>query len=297
VQLVTIDSREVAGRPGVVTETGEILDLIAAPSTLSESQWMPQSVISVLAAGEQGLQHVSELLAQAADPDNHARLAAAGALLKGGSTDLMAPVRRPGLILVTESVSADTGEPLPAASIKSPHTAIGPGQAIEVPWPENDGLQLKLQLAVVLGSPLHRASAVEAAEAIAAYTLLMDFSRPQPRGEDSASWRRYIDSKQFPGSCPMGPGLISADEFDPNQSLEIGLTVNGVAGETLNLQPTEFPAELSRLSMRYAMRPGDVIGFGGPSGLTTERALRSGDVLSADLEGRMSLDTRLNFSR
>ncbi len=204
-QLVTIDSREVAGRPGVITSAGEILDLIAAPSTLSESQWIPQSVISVLAAGEQGLIHVNELLSRAADADNHARLSAAGALLQADSTELMAPVRRPGLILLTESVSEDTREPLPAASIKSPHTAIGPGQSIDLPWPETDGLQLKLQLGVVLGGPLHRATAAAAADAVAAFTLLMDFSLPQPRGEDSASWRRYIDSKQFPGSCPMGP--------------------------------------------------------------------------------------------
>lgn len=294
-QLVTIDSREVAGRPGVITSAGEILDLIAAPSTLSESQWIPQSVISVLAAGEQGLIHVNELLSRASDADNHARLSAAGALLQADSTELMAPVRRPGLILLTESVSEDTREPLPAASIKSPHTAIGPGQSIDLPWPETDGLQLKLQLGVVLGGPLHRATAAAAADAVAAFTLLMDFSLPQPRGEDSASWRRYIDSKQFPGSCPMGPALITAGEFDARQTLQIALSVNGVASEALQISLDDIPDDLARLSARYGMRPGDVIGFGCPEGLSAGRALRHGDRLDADLEGRMRLSCRLAF--
>ena len=51
-KLVTIDAREVAGRPGVLLEDGNILDLTAAPSTLSQSQWIPQSVVSILAAGD-----------------------------------------------------------------------------------------------------------------------------------------------------------------------------------------------------------------------------------------------------
>ena len=44
-KLLTIDSREVTGRPGVLLDSGDILDLAAAPSTLNESQWIPHSVV------------------------------------------------------------------------------------------------------------------------------------------------------------------------------------------------------------------------------------------------------------
>ena len=40
-KLLTIDSREVSGRPGALLTSGEVLDLAASPSTLSESQWIP----------------------------------------------------------------------------------------------------------------------------------------------------------------------------------------------------------------------------------------------------------------
>ena len=53
-KLVTIEAREVAGRPGVLLDGGVILDLSAAPGSLSASQWVPQSTISILAAGERG---------------------------------------------------------------------------------------------------------------------------------------------------------------------------------------------------------------------------------------------------
>ncbi|MDH3978679.1 MAG: hypothetical protein OEU86_09195, partial [Gammaproteobacteria bacterium] len=62
-KLLTIDSREVAGRPGVLLDSGDILDLAVAPTTLSESQWIPQSVISVIAAGDSGYEGVNRLIA------------------------------------------------------------------------------------------------------------------------------------------------------------------------------------------------------------------------------------------
>ena len=73
-------------------------------------------------------------------------LLAAGALLPAQGTQLMAPIRRPGLILLTESVAAAAEEPLPVATIKSPHTACGPAQAIRLPWAETRGVRVAVQL-------------------------------------------------------------------------------------------------------------------------------------------------------
>ena len=63
-RLVTLDSREVGGRPAVSLPSGEILDLLAASATLGTSQWRPQSVVSVLAQGEEGAAHVGRLIAE-----------------------------------------------------------------------------------------------------------------------------------------------------------------------------------------------------------------------------------------
>ena len=88
-KLVTIEAREVAGRPGVLLDGGVILDLSAAPGSLSASQWVPQSTISILAAGERGLAHAESLISLA--DEHEERLREDGALLKLTATALMAP--------------------------------------------------------------------------------------------------------------------------------------------------------------------------------------------------------------
>ncbi len=91
-KLLTIDSREVTGRPGVLLDSGDILDLATAPSTLSESQWIPHSIVSVIAAGRDGLERVARLVAGAEQADRQ-QLLEAGTLLPYSGTALLAPVR------------------------------------------------------------------------------------------------------------------------------------------------------------------------------------------------------------
>jgi len=292
-QLVTIDSREVAGRPGVMTASGDILDLVSAPSTLDESQWIPHSVVSVLAAGEDGKEHVVRLLEASAAADQQS-LRDAGVLLPFDQTRLMAPVRRPGLVLVTERDQAGAGEPDPVAYIKSPNTVVGHSAQVSIPWGTADGLLVRPLLGIVLSRPIHRATEAVAARAIAAYSLLFDLSRPHPAsGQPAAVWRSYLDSKQFPGACPVGPGLITADEFSDSAKLEFSM--NGVAVNNSVCELSSLPALLAGLSSRYAFRPGDVVGVDIGLAQAEQRRYQDGDELTLDLVGKMRLETRLQI--
>lgn len=294
-QLVTIECREVAGRPAVITAAGEILDLAAAPTTLDQAQWIPQSVVSILAAGEEGRERVQRLLDSAADADPQ-RLREAGVLLPMDQTRLMAPVRRPGLVLILESDRAAVGEPDPVAYIKSPNTVVGPATTVNVPWRATSGLSARPLLGVVLGQPLHLAGAEEAASAIAAYTLLLDLSRPHPDGAvNAAGWRSYLDSKQFPGACPIGPALVTADEFTGESGLTIALEVNGVEVTRVARDLDDLPAAVAGLSQRFGFRPGDVIGFDLPLGADDQRSFQDRDAVALELEGSMRLETTVRF--
>jgi len=294
-QLITLECRELAGRPGAITRGDEILDLAAAPTTLDQAQWIPHSVVSILAAGEEGRERVQRLLdgAAAADPQ---QLRDAGVLLPMDQTRLMAPVRRPGLVLLLESDRADVGEPDPVAYIKSPNTVVGPATTVNVPWRAADGLSARPLLGAVLGRPLHLADAEEAASAIAAFTLLLDLSRPHPGGMmDVAGWRSYMDSKQFPGACPVGPALVTVDEFTADAGLTMALTVNGIELTRITRGRDDLPATLARLSKRFGFRPGDVIGFDLPLGVDDQRSFQGGDLIALELEGTMRLETTLQF--
>jgi 2-keto-4-pentenoate hydratase/2-oxohepta-3-ene-1,7-dioic acid hydratase in catechol pathway len=295
VQLVTIDSREVAGRPGAITAAGEILDLVAAPTTLEEAHWIPQSTVSILAAGEDGAEHVQRLLDRAAGRDAR-ELRDAGVLLPLEQTRLMPPVRRSGLVLVLESALATDGEPAPVASVKSPNTVVGQSATVRVPWRASDGLDIRPLLGVVMGRPLYRAEAAAADAAIAAVTLLLDISGPRPDpAADAVAWRRYLDSKQFPAACPVGPALVTVDELPLAGTAGLSFRVNDVVIAQAQHTLGELPSLVAGLSRRHGFRPGDVIGFDLPGAVSEPGRFRDGDRVSLELAGGMRLAMQLSF--
>jgi 2-keto-4-pentenoate hydratase/2-oxohepta-3-ene-1,7-dioic acid hydratase in catechol pathway len=294
-KLVTIDGREVAGRPGVLLDSGWVLDLAAAPSTLSESHWVPVSVISILAAGEEGRERVQRLVtaAESADANQQERLKSAGVLVPFSDTALMPPLRRPGLILMVSAAQPAAAEPAPVTVFKSPNTAAGHGSKVTVPWSPDFGVTGCGMLGIVLGKPLYKAGIGEADKAIAAFTLIMDISMPIPGAAGSAAeWRCYVQSKQFPGACPMGPALITRDEIPMPGDIDAVASINGVkTGRGSLYSISETPAELiARLSHSQAFRPGDLIAI--EPGINAEfghQALKSGDQFSVAAHNVMEL--------
>ncbi len=294
-QLLTIDSREVAGRPGLLLPGGSILDLRAAESTLSQAQWRPHSVVSILVAGDEGRERLQALLDAIEDPQQRDRLQRAGAVLPFSGTALMTPLRRPGLMLVADSGLAGPGEPRPAAFIKSPGTGAAHGSTVRVPALPSARIHATAMAACVLGRPLYRAAEQAAEQAIAAWTLVIDISLEQPAERASAaSWRRYLDSKQFPGAFPCGPALITSDEFSPGGQLAVRLAVNGISTVPAVLQLDAVPGLLAALSQRYGFRPGDLVAFADAAARSDPtRPLRAADQLSVSLDERMQLSVTL----
>jgi 2-keto-4-pentenoate hydratase/2-oxohepta-3-ene-1,7-dioic acid hydratase in catechol pathway len=297
-KLVTIDSREVTGRPGALLDEGYILDLAAAPSTLSESQWVPASVVSILAAGEDGHERVARLIAAAgsADAEKLEDLRRSGVLLPFESTRLLSPLRRPGLVLIVTDDSTGSTE-MPPSYIKNPNAVVGTGITVSIPWPSERTVSAHAMIGAVLGKPLSNASADEADAAIAAFTVVIDFTPSTAGSIDSAdAWRRYITMKQFPGACPIGPALITREEIRSLEALTMKVSVNGVELDNGPIYGrSESIAELvSRLSCSYGFRPGDLIAIasGGASG---PHLLRSGDLFSVCLGDLMETEVTVRF--
>ncbi|MCP3999995.1 MAG: fumarylacetoacetate hydrolase family protein [Gammaproteobacteria bacterium] len=254
-KLVTIDAREVAGRPGVLLDSGQVLDLSAAPGSLESSQWIPQSTISILAAGERGLEHALGLVALA--DAGRDKLKQIGALTSLSGTPLMTPVRRPGLILISHKM----GNGVPASFIKSPNTAVG--HAVKVLMHGQPALVANPMFAAVLGKPLYQGSEDTAEAAICAWTLITDLAPDIPEPETADDWRNYVAVRQFPGSLPMGPALITKDELAEPGELIAHARINGVESWSGIICPpaSECVARLTELSQHYAFSPGDVIAF------------------------------------
>ncbi len=261
-RLVTLDSREVGGRPGISLPSGEILDLAASPSGLTASQWRPQSVVSVIAEGEEGAARVARLVAEVekASASQRQEWRSSGRLLPAAGTRLMPPIRRPGLLLmVTDGVGSKT-----ACYVKNPNSAIGPDAVLPIPEGEHPHLYLLGMVGLVIGRPLFRGTEAQAARAIAALTLVADLGTQRlDRGPDDGR----ADARQFPGACVVGPALVTADEFSARATWELMIRVNGraVAAGHSGLNTERAASLLAGLSSRYAFRPGDVVGL--PAGI------------------------------
>jgi len=293
-KLVTIDGREVAGRPGVVLSNGDYLDLSAAPSALSESQWIPHSVVSILAAGDSGLATTRAIIGKAESLSDLERksLYASEALCPVGDTQLMAPLRRPGLMLVNLAALPDGGGDHPdldSVYIKSPNTATNDAAEVRLPAFAGGVVTVTPMLAAILGKPLQEADVSDAAAAIAAYTVILELDYEgfalDPEGS-AIDWRRFVESKQVPDSCPMGPAMITVDEIPEVADLRAAVSINGVSSVEAPVLPNQrVPAEVvAHLSQRYGFSAGDLIAFGSQFSSALKVELQAGDRIQVALK-------------
>jgi 2-keto-4-pentenoate hydratase/2-oxohepta-3-ene-1,7-dioic acid hydratase in catechol pathway len=95
----------------------------------------------------------------------------------------------------------------------------------------------------------------------------------------------------------MGPYLLTADEIDDVQNLDMRLSVNGQIRQNANTsQMIHTVAQIvSFLSHLMTLEPGDVITTGTPSGvgLGTGNFLKAGDRIEATIENLGTLTNTL----
>jgi len=282
-RLVTIDSRDLGGRPGLWLPDDEILDLVAAPGSMRATRRLPSSVVSILAEGDEGRQRLTRLADEiaAASANERGAWRENGVLLPAAGTSLLAPIRRPGLILVIDG----DGQ----AALKNPNAVTGPGGALVIPAMARDRLAVRFALGAVLGRSLYSATEQQASQAIAAWTLLIEFGTTGDEGGFSGG--------QFPGACPLGPALLTVDSTAAD-SMVLAATVNGhelYRGSAVpgNADPA---AIIARLSGAYGFRPGDIVAL--PAQLPRKRPLQvqPGDRLRLMLAEELSLTVNVQAS-
>ena len=87
----------------------------------------------------------------------------------------------------------------------------------------------------------------------------------------------------------MGPWIVPAKQVADPQRLKLGLSLNGVAKQDSNTSQMLFSLaeQISHLSTRLTLNPGDLILTGTPAGVGMGRGefLKSGDQIEAWVEG------------
>ena len=207
--------------------------------------------------------------------------------------DFAPVVTRPGKVLCVglnyRSHILETGRELPeypTLFAKFADTLMGPGDDLVLPS-VSERVDWEVELGVIIGQPVYRATPQQAAAAIAGYTVINDVSM--------RDWQRrtlqWLQGKMFEHSTPVGPYLVTPDEIDNAIDLEVKCTVDTDVMQQSRTSDLLFgPAEIvSYASQAITLRPGDVIATGTPGGVGDARKppvyLQPGNVLRTWIEG------------
>jgi acylpyruvate hydrolase len=176
----------------------------------------------------------------------------------------------------------------PTLFAKFADTLLGARDDLAKP-PETEQWDWEVELAVVIGRPVRRATRAEAADAIAGFTVLNDVS--------ARDWQfrttEYLQGKMWDASTPVGPYLVTPDELrgGVEPELDIGLTVDGETMQRDSTADLLFGplALVEYISTIIRLRPGDIIATGTPGGVGSARKpprfLGGGETVTASIEG------------
>lgn len=172
----------------------------------------------------------------------------------------------------------------PTLFAKFADALIGAHDDIEIP-PVTEAVDWEAELVVVVGRTVRGVDEDTAASAIAGYTVMNDISMRDYQFR-SVEW---LQGKTFENSTPVGPVLVTADEWTPGPALRT--TVDGEVVQEASTGDLVFPpaALVSYVSQITTLRPGDLIATGTPGGVgharKPPRYLRPGVKVETTIDG------------
>lgn len=232
--------------------------------------------------------------------------------------NLRSPVLRPGTIYGAganyrdhvEAMSRATGAKLvmnPKDEGMDPWHFIKAGRAtlsghrgkVELPI-HTKKLDWEAELAVVIGMHASKVTVKKALNFVAGYCCANDLSARDNMirfASDPSSPFRFdwIGHKSFNGSCPLGPFLTPSNFISSPECLGIKLWLNDELRQDSNTSNHLYSVaeQISFLSNRVDLYPGDIILTGTPAGVGAEVSefLKKGDVIKVQIDGLGELET------
>jgi acylpyruvate hydrolase len=176
----------------------------------------------------------------------------------------------------------------PTLFSKFSDTLIGATDDIMRPA-ETDSFDWEVELAVVIGTTVRRASTKQAEEAIAGFSVLNDIT--------CRDWqfrtREWLQGKNWDSTTPVGPYLVTPDELPGGvrPKVDVSLNVDGAVMQSDNTGDLLFdPVYLVEyISTMIRLNPGDIIATGTPGGVGHARKpevyLHGGELVVAEIAG------------
>jgi 2-keto-4-pentenoate hydratase/2-oxohepta-3-ene-1,7-dioic acid hydratase in catechol pathway len=174
----------------------------------------------------------------------------------------------------------------PTIFLRFADTLVAHGKPAFVPR-VSQNVDYECELAVIIGKAGRYIDKASALDHIAGYTCFNDIS--------IRDWQRHTSQftagKNFPGSGPLGPWMVTKDELGDPHNLAIRTRLNGKVLQDGNTNQLIFkiPDLIAYISSFSPLSPGDIIATGTPSGVGAARTpplfMKAGDVVEVDIAG------------
>jgi 2-keto-4-pentenoate hydratase/2-oxohepta-3-ene-1,7-dioic acid hydratase in catechol pathway len=175
----------------------------------------------------------------------------------------------------------------PPVFTKFPSCITGPHGDITLP--PGGHTDWEVELVVIIGRTAASVPAGSAWEHVAGLSIGQDIS--ERILQMAATPPQFSLGKSYPRFGPVGPYLVTPDEFDHPGDLELSCSINGEQMQKGRTRELIFgvPELIEQLSRVTPLLPGDIIFTGTPSGVglgrNPQRWLAPGDVLTSHIEG------------
>ncbi len=181
----------------------------------------------------------------------------------------------------------------PEAFVRGRDSVLGPYADLVKPA-LTERFDYEGELGIVIGAGGRYIPADKALDAIAGFVVLNDAS--------AREWQRagtqWTAGKNFEGSMPIGPEVVTTDEADMTDAL-LTTVLNGQVMQSARTSQmiVDIPSAVEFFSSFTRLAPGDVIATGTPGGVGFARQppvwLTPGDVIEVTIEGLGTIRNRV----
>ena len=175
----------------------------------------------------------------------------------------------------------------PIIFMKANSCITGPNDSILIPK-KSTKTDWEIELGIIIGEKASYISENDSTKHIFGYCIVNDISEREFQMKRSGTWDKGKGCDTF---GPIGPYIITKDEIDDVQNLNLELKLNGRIMQKGNTNKMIFGVKyiVSYLSNFMTLNPGDIITTGTPPGVGMGRNpqiyLKSGDEMILRIDG------------
>lgn len=270
------------------TTSGDAVGIADADSVIAIRDLVadaPGDMIGVIKAGDALQKKLAAALGSAP----------ASARQKLSAVELCLPIEKPGKFIclgLNYALHAKEGgnavPDYPAFFIRVNSSLVAPNAPVLRPICSTQ-LDYECELTIVIGKGGRNISEKDALSHVFGYTLFNDVSVRDYQRKTT----QWTAGKNFDGTGPVGPGIVTADSLPPGaDGLGIRTRLNGQVMQDSDTSDMVFKTaqSVSIISQIMTLEPGDLIATGTPSGVGYARKpeavwMKAGDVIEVEVDG------------